>query len=188
MNSTNTQLLRSLLLLLFLFVSAAISQSLEATTRVKVNDVSRAGDVLQFVLPGYAAALTIAYKDYQGAYELFETASATIVTTDALKYLIQEKRPDGGTLSFPSGHTSISFAASGFIQQRYGLKYALPAYAASIFVAYSRLSCHYHWTQDVVAGAAIGLIASFFFTSPYEWDVYPAVTSDSASVYIEGNF
>lgn len=183
----NTPFLR-LTLLLLAFAIIGISPSLEAKTRVKVNDVSRAGDVLQYALPGYAAALTIAYQDYPGAYELFETASATIVTTEALKYLIQEKRPDGGEFSFPSGHTSISFAASGFIQQRYGLKYALPAYAASIFVAYSRVSCHYHWTQDVIAGAAIGLIASFFFTSPFEWDVYPSVTSDSASVCIEGNF
>lgn len=160
----------------------------EAKTRVKINDVSRAGDALQYVLPAYGLALTLGYRDADGAYELLETSASTIVTTEALKYLVQSKRPDGGKLSFPSGHTSIAFAASGFIHVRYGLPYALPAYIAASFVGYSRVSCHYHWTRDVIAGALIGLIYSRFFTSPLPCDVYPSIDSDSASICFEGTF
>jgi membrane-associated phospholipid phosphatase len=58
------------------------------------------------------------------------------------------------------------------MRKRYGWEYGIPAYAAASFVAYSRVESNEHHPQDVIGGAAIGIISSFIFTKPYHgWDV-----------------
>jgi membrane-associated phospholipid phosphatase len=144
------------------------------------DSIQTAGDVLQFVLPATAAGLTLAYKDGQGALELGESLGVTLAATYALKYSINERRPNGGSQSFPSGHTSISFSAAEFMGKRYGWESGVPAYAAASFVAYSRVESGEHHPHDVVAGAAIGILSSYIFTKPYKgWNV--SVEGDTKS-------
>jgi membrane-associated phospholipid phosphatase len=92
----------------------------------------------------------------------------TLGVTYGLKYTVDEKRPNGGSHSFPSAHTSISFSAAEFMRKRYGWEYGIPAYAAASFVAYSRVESREHWPHDVIAGASIGIVSSFIFTKPYK--------------------
>ena len=48
-------------------------------------------------------------------------------TTWALKELIHERRPDrSDDRSFPSGHTSVSFAAAMTMEKRYGWRVGAP--------------------------------------------------------------
>ena len=54
-----------------------------------------------------------------------------------------------------------------FIQQRYGWKYALPAYAVGGYVAWGRVYPERHDVWDVLAGAAIGVGSGFLFTTPF---------------------
>jgi membrane-associated phospholipid phosphatase len=130
------------------------------------------GDILQYVLPATAAGLTLAYRDGTGALQFGESAAVTLGATYGLKYAINEKRPNGGHRSFPSGHASISFASAEFMRKRYGWEYGVPAYALASFVAYSRVEARQHYAHDVVAGAAIGIISSYIFTRPYKgWHV-----------------
>ena len=89
------------------------------------------GDVLQFALPAAALGLTAWYEDRTGAIEFAESAAATLAVTYTLKYTVSERRPNGGAHSFPSGHTSISFASAEFMRKRYGWEYGVPAYAAA---------------------------------------------------------
>lgn len=84
------------------------------------DSIETAGDVLQFVLPATAGGLTLVYRDGQGALQLGESLGVTLAATYALKYSVNEKRPNGGSESFPSGHTSISFSAAEFMRKRYG--------------------------------------------------------------------
>ena len=132
-----------------------------------LDGIETTGDVLQYVLPAAAAGLTLAYRDGQGALEFGESAGVTLAATFALKYGINEKRPNGGHQSFPSGHASISFSSAEFMRKRYGWEYGIPAYTAASFVAYSRVEARQHHPHDVVAGAAIGIASSFIFTRPY---------------------
>jgi membrane-associated phospholipid phosphatase len=130
------------------------------------DGIETAGDILQYVLPATAAGLTLAHKDGQGALQFGEAAALT------LKYTVDEKRPNGGKESFPSGHTSISFASAEFMRKRYGWEYGVPAYALASFVAYSRVESGQHHAHDVIAGAAIGIASSYIFTRPYAgWNV-----------------
>jgi membrane-associated phospholipid phosphatase len=143
-----------------------------AVTVPAADDIASAGDVLQYVLPATAAGLTLLKKDGKGALEFGESAALTLGVTYGLKYAVDEKRPNGGSHSFPSAHASISFSSAEFMRKRYGWEYGIPAYAAASFVAYSRVEARAHHRQDVVAGAAIGIVSSYIFTRPYHgWRV-----------------
>lgn len=134
--------------------------------------IQTAGDVLQYVLPGTAAGLTLVYQDGCGALQFGASAGVTLGVTYLLKYTVNETRPNGGSESFPSGHTSISFSAAEFMRKRYGWEYGIPAYALASFVAYSRVESREHYPHDVIAGAAIGIASSYIFTRPYHgWNV-----------------
>ncbi|MGH7972247.1 MAG: phosphatase PAP2 family protein [Limisphaerales bacterium] len=158
--------------------------------------IANAGDILQFVLPITAGGLTlvyprsegggtvedflghaeeklgIGYRDTKGTIEFAESTALTLGATYILKYSINERRPNGGSQSFPSGHSSISFSSAEFMRKRYGWEYGIPAYALASFVAYSRVEAGEHHPHDVIAGAAIGIGSSFLFTRPYKgWTV-----------------
>ena len=136
------------------------------------DGITEAGDLLQFVLPATAAGLTVGYRDGKGALQFGESAALTLGVTYGLKYSVNERRPNGGSQSFPSGHASISFCSAEFMRKRYGWEYGVPAYAAASFVAYSRVEAREHHPQDVAAGAAIGIASSYIFTKPYKgWRV-----------------
>src|SRR6266404_9018374 len=142
--------------------------------------IQSAGDVLQIALPLTAAGLTLAYRDGTGALQLGESTALTLGVTYSLKYAVNETRPNGGSQSFPSAHTSISFSAAEFMRKRYGWEYGIPAYAAASFVAYSRVESGEHHPHDVVAGAGIGILSSYIFTKPYKgWQV--SVEGDTKS-------
>jgi membrane-associated phospholipid phosphatase len=128
------------------------------------SNVERAGDFLQVMVPAVAYGMTFYKDDEEGRTQFYKSFATTAGTTHLLKNTIDAKRPNGGSKSFPSGHTSAAFQGAAFIHARYGLEQAWPAYAAATFVGYSRVDADKHHTRDVIAGAALGIAASFYFT------------------------
>jgi len=164
MKISNSTFFQTFLLLFVTFVSASLADA--------ADGIQAAGDALQLALPATAAAFTLYYKDKPGALQLGESLGVTMGVTYALKYSINEQRPNGGHQSMPSGHTSISFSSAEFMRKRYGWEYGVPAYAAATFVGYSRVESKQHFTKDVVAGAGIGILSSYIFTKPYKgWNI-----------------
>ena len=136
------------------------------------DSIQTAGDILQLAFPVTAAGITLAYKDKPGAYQLGESLLLTMGASEALKYSLNTRRPNGGHQSMPSGHTSISFSSAEFMRKRYGWEYGVPAYAVATFVGYSRVESKQHYTKDVIAGAGIGILSSYIFTKPYKgWNI-----------------
>lgn len=86
----------------------------------RADGIETAGDVLLVVLPATAAGMTLIYKDGEGALQFGESAALTLGVTYGLKYTVHETGPNGGSNSFPSAHTSISFSAAEFMRKRYG--------------------------------------------------------------------
>jgi hypothetical protein len=82
------------------------------------------------------------------------------VITYGLKYSIDEQRPNGQPHSFPSGHTSASFMGAEFIRKEYGWWFGAPAYAAASYVGWTRQQSRNHYSRDVFAGAAIGILSN----------------------------
>jgi membrane-associated phospholipid phosphatase len=129
--------------------------------------IETSGTVLAVALTVAAGGLTYDKQDASGRLQLVEALAATAGVTYGLKYSIDETRPNGGAHSFPSGHTSVSFAAADFIERRYGWDYGIPAYLAASFVGYSRVEAKAHYTHDVLAGAAIGILSNALFTTRF---------------------
>lgn len=152
----------------FRFTLLFILASLAAVFSVEASDaIQSTGQILQFILPAAAIGSSAWHRDGDGLIEFGESAATTLAATYGLKYAVNEKRPNGGSHSFPSGHTSISFASAEYLRKRYGWEYGVPAYAAASFVAYSRVESREHHPQDVIAGAGIGILSSYLFTKPF---------------------
>ena len=79
--------------------------------------------------------------------------------TLGIKVAVGRSRPDGRSFSFPSGHTSSSFATATVLQRHLGWRVGLPAYGLAAFVGGSRLQENRHYLSDVIFGAAIGLVS-----------------------------
>ena len=62
--------------------------------------------------------------------------------------------------SFPSGHTTVAFAAATVYAMEYNNKPWVPvfAYTAASLIGFSRLTENKHWATDVLAGAALGYL------------------------------
>ena len=79
--------------------------------------------------------------------------------TQSIKLAVQRTRPDQGRFSFPSGHTSATFATATVLQRHFGWRVSIPAYGIATYVAGSRLQENRHYASDVIFGAAIGVVA-----------------------------
>lgn len=155
------------------------------------NGFTLYGDIGQIALPVAALGMTIAKGDKEGAIEFAEAFVTTEALTYGLKYTINEKRPNGGKHSFPSGHTSSAFAGAAFLQERYGWDYGIPAYVAAAAVGASRITSHKHHVQDVIAGAAIGTGSNLIFTKEYKKNavaIAPAFLNGGAGLMFSYSF
>lgn len=79
--------------------------------------------------------------------------------TFMIKQATRRSRPEGTGYSFPSGHTTITFASATVLQRHFGWKVGLPAYAVATYVAASRVEMKKHYLSDVTFGAVLGITA-----------------------------
>ena len=125
----------------------------------------RASTIGRDVLVGVALGLPAVRGDWQGDLQAAGSLVATGGATHALKEIFPETRPDGSDhKSFPSGHTSIAFAAAGTLENRYGWQAGIPAFVVASFVGLARVEARKHHWYDAVAGAALGTGTAFAIT------------------------
>ena len=150
-------------------------------TAIAADTLEKSGDALLLLLPTIAYGSTFYVDDTEGRIQFYKAAASNLIITQGLKHVTNKERPNGeDNLSFPSGHSSVSFQAAAFIHKRYGTKYALPAYMAATLVGYSRVEADKHFTEDVLAGAALGIMSSFYFTKPYKGFAIQAMSDKDA--------
>lgn len=67
--------------------------------------------------------------------------------------------PYGGNSAFPSGHTTLAFAAARVYAMEYKNIPAIPiiSYGVAGLISFSRIIENKHWATDVFAGALLGL-------------------------------
>ncbi len=73
----------------------------------------------------------------------------------------QKKYPNQAYTSFPSGHSTVAFAAATVFAMEYRDRPLVPiiAYSAASLVALSRLTENKHWPTDILVGAALGFLS-----------------------------
>lgn len=131
-----------------------------------------ASSVGRDVLVLAALGLPAIKGDWKGDIEAGESIGGAFLISSGLKEVFPERRPDGSDRqSFPSGHTSVSFAAAATLQNRYGWQVGVPAQLVAAFVGFSRVQARKHHWYDVVAGAAIGETSGFLLTSKRDGNV-----------------
>jgi hypothetical protein len=168
------------LFLSLLLVSAGGVTAAEPLTD-KQRHVEDAGTVLKYAIPAAALLATFILEPaprpaaQDGAqpgllsmggsprHDLFLALGRTAAVTWGLKEVTDETRPNGEPDSFPSGHTSIAFAGAEFLRKQYGWSWGVPAYVLAGFVGWSRVYTDNHYTHDVLAGAAIGILSNHDF-------------------------
>lgn len=92
------------------------------------------------------------------AWTMMSALSVTWVTTAGLKSIRNNETPNGDPRAWPSGHTASSFTVASVLDEFYGPKVGIPAYAAASLVAYRMMDTGNHWASDIVFGATLGWI------------------------------
>lgn len=118
-------------------------------------------------------ALLMINKKYRkiGYMALAALILSTILGEGILKHVVQRIRPSADipavnlliikplSYSFPSGHTTSSFAVAGVLA-KYFKDYALEFFSLASFIAFSRIYLYVHYPTDVLAGIVLGFICS----------------------------
>jgi membrane-associated phospholipid phosphatase len=105
--------------------------------------------------------------------------------TASIKLSVRRTRPDGTSYSFPSGHTTVSFATATVLQRRFGWKVGVPAYAVGSYIAASRVQDKRHFLSDVTFGAALGIVAGHTVTigrGSHRFAIAPAPVPGGAAI------
>jgi membrane-associated phospholipid phosphatase len=118
---------------------------------------------------------------------LVEAQLMDLFMTQGIKYAVNRERPDGGRYSFPSGHTSSTFATADVLLQEFGPKVGALAYAGAVYVGVSRLAEREHFLSDVVFGAAVGIASARtlgFHAGHRSVSISPSVMRGGAGVFV----
>lgn len=109
--------------------------------------------------------------------------------TQTMKYAVGRTRPDGSSnTSFPSAHSSGTFASATVLHRHYGWKAGLPAYGVASWVAASRLNENRHFLSDVAFGATVGVLGArtvMFDCGSTRFEVAPLAVRAGASVQLK---
>ncbi|MBE3085453.1 MAG: phosphatase PAP2 family protein [Bacteroidetes bacterium] len=170
------------LLLLFLPVSLS-SQNIDIRILRSLNSsqtlpsdkffqfVSNSDAYIVLGIPAAIGTVGLIKHDDQLFRNACVTLAATAVNfgvTAVMKYSFNRDRPfitypditrksDGGSPSFPSGHTSMAFATATSLTLAYPKWYIIvPSYTWASTVGYSRMHLGVHYPSDVLIGALVG--------------------------------
>ena len=72
-------------------------------------------------------------------------------------------------LSFPSGHTLAAFSLATVLALRYP-KSRIPVFLAASLIGYSRVYVGVHFPFDVLGGAVIAILSTYFLVKIFEVD------------------
>jgi membrane-associated phospholipid phosphatase len=118
--------------------------------------------------------------------DLLRAQIVTQVLTMGIKVAVKRERPDGTGYSFPSGHSSVTFASATVLQRHLGWRAAVPTYAVASYVAASRLHENRHYLSDVVFGAALGIASGRTVTrhGRNSWAMAPTSVPGGVAIFV----
>lgn len=154
---------------LFLLINHASQQLLSDALAAHLTELGNGALVGVLTL-----LLVVRSPDLAKRFLIITLLAAVVIA--GLKQLFNDPRPAGvlsieefhiigdvlKKFSFPSGHTTTAFSIAGFILltcQSFALRSVVLTLA--VLAGLARISVGAHWPEDVLAGAALGLVLAF---------------------------
>lgn len=151
------------------FAGVALAMGCTAPCAADPHGWDKASSFTRDVLMASALGVPAVQGDWRGDLQAGGSMVLASGITFGLKHAFPEERPDhSDRQSFPSGHTADAFAAAASLENRYGWKAGLPAFALAGFVAVARVEARKHHWYDCATGAAIGSGSGFLLTSRHD--------------------
>lgn len=170
------RLLRKAFILSMLAVCAGTGSAAQASHQ-GWDDASSIG---RDALVAIALGLPAVQADWTGDLQAGASILAAGGVSYGLKRAFPEERPDhSDDKSFPSAHAAVSFAAAASLENRYGWRVGIPAFAVASFVGAARVEARKHHWYDVAAGAGVGTASGFLITSRHDEGVRMVPWADS---------
>ena len=142
-----------------------------ASTTVSSSDqaIGNAGTAVAIAMPLFAGGISLLHdQDWNGVVELSVSSGLTVGTALILKQIVHEQRPDHSDYqSFPSDTAALAYSSADYLWGRYGWEYGVPAYAAAMFVGYSRVREKQHHWYDVAASSALAFGVNYAIVTRY---------------------
>ncbi|NQU48090.1 MAG: phosphatase PAP2 family protein [Planctomycetes bacterium] len=117
-----------------------------------------------FLLAGgayFAAQLAENELLYHNSKRAMRALAVTGISTLGMKFAVGDPRPgSGGTMGFPSGHSSMSMAMATSVYESYGWKAGVPAVMLSLGVGLQRVEARAHDLDDVLFGWTLGFMVA----------------------------
>lgn len=189
--------MKKYLVLLFLFPFISIySQNLDIDLLRDINlnrnkhldgvfmGITNSASPLAYGVPALLLTYGFLEKDSltkQKAIYIGTTVFKATIINVALKFTFNRTRPfdtypfiekvtNGGSPSFPSGHTSDAFSLATSVSLAYRKWYiVVPSFVWASAVGYSRLAFGVHYPSDVLMGAIVGSGTAFLFYKCQKW-------------------
>jgi membrane-associated phospholipid phosphatase len=166
--------------------------------RAASGDASRgevvAGDIATGILPLWAFGMAwLGEEESEGMKQWCRDTGLALVAVTTVRFAFNQtgmgERPNGNRYSFPSGHAGFVFSQAGFLQERYGWKYGVPALVTAGAVSYIRVRNDKHYWRDIWAGAILGYGAAWLTVTPYQaTHLAPIVGPDWLGIRFERSF
>lgn len=141
------------------------------------------GDTMRYAMPAAGLGVSLFKRDWEGSRQWLRETVATAAMTEIIKDGFDDtawgKRPNGGTKSFPSGHTSAACGGAAFLGKRYGWEYGAVAFPFAAATGYSRVDADKHHWRDVIGGCVLAYgMTELFVTKQGMENVIPVVGPD----------
>ena len=122
---------------------------------------NRFADGGRALLVGAGVIAPLWRKDYRTSFNGLTAILATSAASKTIKLFWSERRPNGqNEKSFPSQHAGDCFAAAATLDREWSKGIGPLAIGLATAVSAARVFSGKHHVADVVAGAALGVIAA----------------------------
>jgi len=153
------------------FAAVLVAMGLHcASAEAADRQTLRAGDIITVLFPLVTFGIAYEKDDVEGEKQWLRDLGVNEVLNTGLRVAFNGtswgRRPDGSSYGFPSGHAGFVFSQAGFLQERYGWKYGVPALAMATVVSYIRVREDKHHWRDVIAGGALGYGVAMITVTP----------------------
>ena len=177
---------------IWMFVDAPVTALSERAATDNVQDWIRlanrfGGGMNPVMIIGFFWIAGLAYARpawVRHAFQMAIAGAAAGIIVQMVKFAVARTRPElwlgpfqharSSASSFPSGHTVGAFALAGVLMfNSHSKTMRVVAALLAIAVAVSRVLAFRHWTSDVTASAAIGMLAAWVLSTPRRDDIAP---------------